>query len=106
MGKRLYVGNLPYSSTAESLRSLFGACGTVDDATVVSDRETGRSKGFGFVEMATDEEARAAIDKMNGQTVDGRQIKVDEARPAERSGGGGGGGGRGGYGGGGGRNRY
>jgi RNA recognition motif-containing protein len=82
---------------------MFGACGTVEDATVVTDRETGRSKGFGFVEMATDEEAKAAVQKMNGSTVGERQIRVDEARPPERRGGGGGGD-RGGYGGG--RGRY
>jgi RNA recognition motif-containing protein len=103
MGRKLYVGNLPYSATEQTLRDAFSASGTVDSATVITDRDTGQSKGFGFVEMATDAEAQAATQAMNGQTIDGRQIKVNEAKP-KTSGGGGGGrsGGGGGYGGGGG----
>ena len=104
MGKRLYVGNLPYSITSEELQEMFGQHGNVTSAQVVSDRETGRSKGFGFVEMSTDEEATSAIENLNGKDMGGRSLTVNEARPKEeRSGGGGGGGGRGGYGGGGGR---
>jgi RNA recognition motif-containing protein len=103
MGRKLYVGNLPYSATEQSLREAFAASGTVDSVSVITDRDSGQSKGFAFVEMATDQEAQAATQAMNGQTIDGRQIKVNEAKPREtRSGGGGGGGGRGGYGGGGG----
>ncbi|HAZ14243.1 MAG: RNA-binding protein [Bdellovibrionales bacterium GWA2_49_15] len=109
MGTKLYVGNLSYSTTDQSLSELFSQAGTVASAKVVTDRETGRSKGFGFVEMSTDEEAQAAVEKFNGQELEGRQLKVDEARPATNGGGprGGGGGrgprgGGGGYGGGGG----
>ena len=105
MGRKLYVGNLPYSATEQSLREAFSASGTVDSVSVITDRDTGQSKGFAFVEMATDQEAQAATQAMNGQTLDGRQIKVNEAKPRESrggGGGGGGGGGRGGYGGGGG----
>src|SRR5512134_1167190 len=104
MGRKLYVGNLPYSATAESLREAFAASGAVDTVTLITDRDTGQSKGFGFVEMASDREAQAATEAMNGKMLDGRQIKVNEAKPREsRSGGGGGGGGnRGGFGGGGG----
>ena len=102
MGRKLYVGNLPYSATEQSLREAFAASGTVDSASLITDRDTGQSKGFGFVEMATDAEAQAAIQAMNGKMLDGRQIKVNEAKPRESRGGGGGGGGRGGYGGGGG----
>ncbi len=100
MGRKLYVGNLPYSATEQTLRDAFSASGTVDSATVITDRDTGQSKGFGFVEMSTDAEAQAATQAMNGQTIDGRQIKVNEAKP-KTSGGGGGGrsGGGGGYGG-------
>jgi hypothetical protein len=106
MGNKLYVGNLAYSVRDESLQTSFGAFGTVTSAKVMMDRESGRSKGFGFVEMATDAEAQAAINGMNGQPLEGRAIVVNEARPREeRPGGfGGGGGGRsggGGYGGGG-----
>ena len=97
MGRKLYVGNLPYSATEQTLREAFSASGTVDSATVITDRDTGQSKGFGFVEMATDAEAQAATQAMNGQTLDGRQIKVNEAKP--KGAGGGGGGGRGGNGG-------
>ena len=94
MGRKLYVGNLPYSATEQSLREAFAASGTVDSVSVITDRDTGQSKGFAFIEMATDQEAQAATQAMNGQTLDGRQIKVNEAKPREtRSGGGGGGGG-------------
>ena len=114
MGKRLYVGNLSYNVDSSQLQELFSAHGTVVSAQVISDRETGRSKGFGFVEMGSDEEAQAAIAAMNGQQHDGRALTVNEARPREGGGGGGGGrggyggggGGRGGYGGGGGRGGY
>lgn len=100
MGKKLYVGNLSYSVTSESLSQLFSAHGKVMTADVIMDRETGRSKGFGFVEMSTDAEAAAAIEATNGQDLDGRALTVNEARPqAPRVGGGGGGGG--GFGGGG-----
>jgi RNA recognition motif-containing protein len=105
MGNKLYVGNLAYSVRDESLQSAFGQFGTVTSAKVMMDRETGRSKGFGFVEMGNDAEAQAAINGMNGQALEGRPLVVNEARPREeRPGGfgGGGGGGRGGYGGGGG----
>ncbi len=104
MGNKLYVGNLAYSVRDESLQQAFGEFGTVTSAKVMMDRDTGRSKGFGFVEMGSDAEAQAAINGMNGQPLEGRAIVVNEARPREeRPGGyGGGGGGRGGYGGGGG----
>ena len=106
MGRKLYVGNLPYSATEQTLRDAFSAHGTVDSASVITDRDTGQSKGFGFVEMSTDAEAQTAIQQMNGTSLDGRQIKVNEAKP-KAPGGGGGGGGRGGYGGGGGgRDRW
>lgn len=105
MAKRLYVGNLPWTTTSASLESLFSAYGPVNSAEVVADRETGRSRGFGFVEMATDDGGNQAIQALNGTEVDGRAITVNEAR--ERAPrpprGGGGGGGRGGYGGRGGR---
>ena len=101
MGRKLYVGNLPYSATEQSLREAFAASGTVDTVTLITDRDTGQSKGFGFVEMASDREAQAATEAMNGKMLDGRQIKVNEAKPRE-SRGGGGGGSRGGFGGGGG----
>ena len=103
MGNKLYVGNLAYSVRDESLQGAFSQFGTVTSAKVMMDRETGRSKGFGFVEMGSDAEAQAAINGMNGQALEGRAIVVNEARPREeRPGGFGGGGGRGGYGGGGG----
>ena len=104
MGRKLYVGNLPYSATEQSLTETFEACGTVDSANLIIDRDTGQSKGFGFVEMSSDSEAQKAIQELNGTSLDGREIKVNEAKPkAPRGGGGGGGGGgRGGYGGGGG----
>jgi RNA recognition motif-containing protein len=111
MGKKLYVGNLPYSVSDSDLQQLFGQHGNVVSAQVIMDRDTGRSKGFGFVEMASDAEAQAAIDALNGQQHDGRALTVNEARPKPEGGGGrggygGGGGGRGGYGGGGGRGGY
>ena len=101
MGRKLYVGNLPYSATEQSLREAFAPSGTVDTVSLITDRDTGQSKGFAFVEMASDKEAQAATQAMNGQMLDGRQIKVNEAKPRENRGGGGGGGG-GGFGGGGG----
>ncbi len=109
MGNRLYVGNLPYTVRDNDLQTSFGAFGTVTSARVMMERDTGRSKGFGFVEMGDDAQAQAAIAGMHGQELGGRTVVVNEARPAEsrppREGGGGGyggGGGRGGYGGGGG----
>lgn len=98
MGNKLYVGNLPFSATSDQLNSMFAAFGTVTSAKVVMDRDTGRSKGFGFVEMSSSDEAAAAIEKLNGSDMGGRNLVVNEARPMEpRSGGfGGGGGGRGG----------
>ena len=101
MGKKLYVGNLGYSVSNSDLEQLFAAHGSVRSAEVIMDRATGRSKGFGFVEMSSDQEAQAAIAALNGKEVDGRTVTVNEARPRE-GGGGGGGGSRGGYGGGGG----
>jgi RNA recognition motif-containing protein len=103
MGRKLYVGNLSYDTTDATLEQLFAAHGTVQSAQVIMDRETGRSKGFGFVEMGSDQEAQAAIAALNGQMVGGRQLTVNEARPKEDRGGGGGRSGGGGYGGGGGR---
>jgi RNA recognition motif-containing protein len=104
VGNKLYVGNLAYSVRDDSLLQAFSQFGTVTSAKVMMDRETGRSKGFGFVEMGSDPEAQAAINGMNGQALDGRAVVVNEARPREeRPGGfGGGGGGRSPYGGGGG----
>ncbi len=96
MSKKLYVGNLSYSTTSSQLEELFAPFGKVDSANVVEDRDSGRSKGFGFVEMSNDAEAQAAIQALNGKQVDGRTIKVNEARPREGGGGGGGRGGRGG----------
>jgi RNA recognition motif-containing protein len=104
MGKKLYVGNLPYSVGDSELQRLFEAHGSVVSAQVIMDRDTGRSKGFGFVEMGNDSEAQAAIADMNGKEIDGRSLTVNEARP-KPEGGGGRGGGRGGYGGGGGGGR-
>ncbi|NLG43032.1 MAG: RNA-binding protein [Phycisphaerae bacterium] len=109
MGKKLYVGNLSYSVSSSDLEELLSRHGTVQSAEVISDRVTGQSKGFGFVEMASEEEAQAAISALNGQVHDGRTLTVNEARPREPRAGGGGG--RGGYGGGrggrgGGRDRY
>ena len=115
MGSKLYVGNLSYDVNSSDLEQLFAQYGTVQSAEVISDRDTGRSKGFGFVQMGSDEEAQAAISALNGQEHSGRSLTVNEAKPREdrprgggggfgggRGGGGGGGGGRGGYGGGGG----
>jgi RNA recognition motif-containing protein len=106
MGKKLYVGNLAYGVTDADLLKMFEAHGTVQSAQVIMDRDTGRSKGFGFVEMGSDQEAQAAVAALNGQQMDGRALTVNEARPKTEGGGrgghGGGGGGRGGYGGGGG----
>jgi RNA recognition motif-containing protein len=109
MGKKLYVGNLTYDVTDSALEQMFAAHGTVQSAQVIMDRDTGRSKGFGFVEMGSDQEAQAAIQALNGQMVGGRSLTVNEARPKTEGGGRGGhggGGGRGGYGGRGGRDRY
>ena len=83
MAKKLYVGSLPYSTTDDSLKEMFAEAGTVESATVITDRDSGRSKGFGFVEMATDEEAAKAVETLNGKEVDGRTIVVNEARPKE-----------------------
>ena len=97
MAKKLYVGNLPYSATTDELEALFGAAGSVVDAVIIQDRDTGRSKGFGFVEMADDAGAEAAIAQLNGREMGGRALTVAEARPRapreNRYGGGGGGGG-------------
>jgi RNA recognition motif-containing protein len=103
MGRKIYVGNLSYNVTSSDLEQLFTAHGQVQSAEVISDRESGRSKGFGFVEMSSDEEAQAAIAALNGTEHDGRNLTVNEAKPKENRGGGGGGGG---YGGGGGRGGY
>lgn len=105
MGRKLYVGNLSYDVDSSALQDLFSPHGTVDSAQIITDRDTGRSKGFGFVEMSSDGEAQAAIAALNGQEHGGRALTVNEAKPKENrsGGGGGGGGGRGGYGGGGGR---
>ena len=102
MGKKLYVGNLTYDVTDSTLEQMFAAHGTVQSAQVIMDRDTGRSKGFGFVEMNSDQEAQAAIAALNGQQAGGRTLTVNEAKPREDRGGGRGGygGGRGGYGGG------
>ena len=103
MSTRLYVGNLNFRTTSDELREIFSQAGEVENASVVEDRDTGRSRGFGFVEMATAEGAAAAIEQFNGKELGGRALTVNEARPrVERGGYGGGGGGRGGYGGGGG----
>ena len=111
MGKKLYVGNLTYGVTDSQLEQLFSAHGAVQSAQVIMDRDTGRSKGFGFVEMSNSAEAEAAISALNGVEKDGRAMTVNEARPKAEGGGGGGGGGRGrsdygGGGGGGGGRRY
>ena len=113
MATKLYVGNLSFRTTSEELRDAFASVGTVESASVIEDRETGRSRGFAFVEMATPEEATAAIEAFNGKDFGGRNLTVNEAKPRTDPGGGGGGrggygggrggGGRGGYGGGGGR---
>ncbi len=115
MGKKLYVGNLSYNTESSELQELFAEFGTVQSAEIIADRETGRSKGFGFVEMGSDDEAAAAIAGMNGKEIGGRTMTVNEAKPKEPRSGGfggggggarrGGGGGGGGYGGGGGGGR-
>jgi RNA recognition motif-containing protein len=107
MGKKLYVGNLPFAATDQILVDTFSQCGTVESAKIIMDRDTGRSKGFGFVEMSSEAEAQDAISKFNGADYDGRALTVSEARPMapREGGGGGGGGGRGGFGGGGGGGR-
>jgi RNA recognition motif-containing protein len=103
MSTKLYVGNLSFNVSNEDLQEYFSQAGTVESAKVIEDRDTGRSRGFGFVEMSSSEEAMAAIEQFNGQDLDGRSLVVNEARPREEGGGGSrGGGGRGGYGGGGG----
>src|SRR5579862_4705229 len=104
MGKKLYVGNLSYDVDSSALEQMFAAHGTVESAQIITDRDTGRSKGFGFVEMSSDAEAQAAIAAMNGQEHGGRALTVNEAKPREERPRGGGGG-RGGYGGGGGGGR-
>ena len=98
MSMKLYVGNLAFATSSQDLQELFAAAGTVESASVVEDRDTGRSRGFAFVEMSTKEEAAAAIDQFNGKEVGGRALKVNEAKPRENRSGGGGGG-RGGFGG-------
>jgi RNA recognition motif-containing protein len=103
MGNRLYVGNLPFSATAETLRAAFAASGDVTDVHIVTDRESGQSRGFGFVTMGNAHEAAAAITAMNGVSLDGRALRVNEAEERPQRSGGGGGGGFGGGGGGGGR---
>jgi RNA recognition motif-containing protein len=102
MSTKLFVGNLSFQTTSADLQEMFSQAGTVESASVIEDRETGRSRGFAFVEMATNDEAAAAISQFNGKEISGRALKVNEAKPREnRSGGGGrnfgGGGGRGGY---------
>jgi RNA recognition motif-containing protein len=106
MSTKLYVGNLSFNTSTQDLETMFGESGTVQSANIIEDRETGRSRGFGFVEMSSDAEAKAAIAALDGKEIDGRNLKVNEAKPREDRGGGGRGGyggGGGGYGGGGGR---
>ena len=103
MTMKLYVGNLAFATSSQDLQELFASAGTVESASVVEDRDTGRSRGFGFVEMSSKEEGEAAIAQFNGKEVNGRALNVNEAKPRENRGGGGGGGRGGGYGGGGGR---
>jgi RNA recognition motif-containing protein len=105
VAKKLYVGNLPYSVSDSDLQTLFEPFGMVQSAQVIVDRDTGRSKGFGFVEMSSDQEGQAAIEAMHDKDMEGRKLTVNEARPREERGGGGGRGGRGGFGGGGGGGR-
>ncbi len=107
MSSKLYVGNLSFDTTVQDLEQMFGEHGTVESTNIIEDRETGRSRGFGFVEMSSKEEGQNAISTLNGKEIDGRALTVNEAKPRESNGGGGGnrgggGGGRGGYGGGGG----
>src|SRR5687768_6472050 len=108
MSTKLYVGNLSFNTSSQDLETMFAEAGTVQSANIVEDRDTGRSRGFGFVEMSSKEEAQAAISAFDGKEFDGRSLKVNEAKPRENrnGGGGGGGGGRGGYGGGGGGGGY
>jgi RNA recognition motif-containing protein len=110
MSMKLYVGNLSFDTSAQDLEDLFGKHGTVESTNIIEDRETGRSRGFGFVEMSSKEEAETAIKELDGKEVGGRALKINEAKPQEKRAGGGGGyggGGGGGYGGGGGgRRRY
>ncbi|HEX8287436.1 MAG TPA: RNA-binding protein [Pyrinomonadaceae bacterium] len=103
MSAKLYVGNLSFDTTTEDLEKMFGESGTVQSTNIIEDRDTGRSRGFAFVEMSNDEEAQNAITSLNGKEIDGRALLVNEAKPRENRGGSGGGGGRGGYGGGGNR---
>ncbi|OQA29796.1 MAG: RNA recognition motif [Verrucomicrobia bacterium ADurb.Bin345] len=100
MGRKLYVGNLAYQTTEGDLKALFSQAGTVTSCDLILDRFTSKSRGFAFVEMGTDEEAKKAIAEFNGKDMDGRALTVNEAKPREERGGGGGGGGRGGHGGG------
>ena len=103
MSMKLYVGNLSFNTSNQDLNDLFGAIGTVESTNIIEDRETGRSRGFAFVEMSSQAEGETAIAQLNGKEIDGRELKVNEAKPQEKRGGfGGGGGGRGGRGGGGG----
>ena len=105
MGNKIFVGGLNWDATDDDLRETFGECGGITDAVVVNDRDTGRSRGFGFVTYSSDEEAKAAVEKFDGQDFMGRKLTVNEARQREDRGDGGGGGGGGGYGGGGGGGR-
>jgi len=98
VGRKLYVGNLPYSANQQTLQDAFGQCGTVESANVIMDRDTGQSKGFAFVEMSSESEAQKAIQELNGSSLDGREIKVNEAKPKAPRDNRGGGGGGGGYG--------
>ena len=107
MSMKLYVGNLSFDTSTQDLEQMFGEIGTVESTNIIEDRETGRSRGFAFVEMSSKEEGQNAISQLDGKEIDGRSLKVNEAKPRESNGGGGGGnrgggGGRGGYGGGGG----
>ncbi len=106
MGNKLYVGNLPFNSTETDLQDMFGQCGTVSEVMLIQDKFTGKSRGFAFVTMGSDEEAQAAINQLHGKAIEGRSLTVNEARPREERAGGGGGGGYGGGGGGGGRRDY
>ncbi len=99
MSTKLYVGNLSFNTSTQELEQMFGEIGTVESANIIEDRETGRSRGFAFVEMSTKEEAQNAISTLNGKEIDGRELTVNEAKPREDRGGGGGGGNRGGGGG-------
>jgi cold-inducible RNA-binding protein len=107
MSMKLYVGNLSFQTSSDDLQQLFAQAGTVESVSIIEDRETGRSRGFGFVEMSSSEEGQSAIEQFNGKEVNGRNLNVNEAKPREERGnrGGGGGGGRGGFGGGGGGGR-